>query len=349
MKHELYMKKCLTLAKKSEGKTSPNPMVGCIVLDKDEKIIATGYHKKYGDYHAERNALLKVTREEALGGTLVVNLEPCSHVGKTPPCTDIIIEKGIKKVVIGMLDPNPKVDGIQKLKNAGIEVLTGVLEQECKKLNEIFIVNQKEHRTFVALKVASTIDGKVSTCRGDSKWITSEKSRQKAKKLRQKYDAILTSSSTVILDNPRMKHKKKIILDRTLKTDFKNAEIYKSGEIIVFHSSDIVPSGIPDSIKFIRTPENDGKLNIQFILKKLYENGIMSIFVEAGGKLLGEFLPYSDKVYHYIAPKILGDNKGRSCYDGRNINKISDCIDCKIEEMKKSGNDILMVYKKIGT
>ena len=161
------MNKCIELAKQAEGKTSPNPMVGCVILNDKNEIISTGYHKKYGENHAERDALLKL--ENATGCTLVVNLEPCSHFGKTPPCADLIIEKGIKRVIYGMKDVNPIVagNGLKKLQEAGIEIIGPILEDECKKLNEVFIKNQTKHKTFVALKTATTIDGKIATQTGD--------------------------------------------------------------------------------------------------------------------------------------------------------------------------------------
>ena len=229
-----HMNKCIELAQLAQGETSPNPLVGCVIINNNGEIVSTGYHKKYGENHAERDALLKL--ENAKDCTLIVNLEPCSHHGKTPPCTDIIIEKGIKKVVYGMKDPNPIVAGrgLQKLKDAGIEIIGPVLEDECKKLTEIFIKNHTEKKTFIALKTATSIDGKIATYNGDSKWITSEKARAEVRNIRKKYDAILTSSTTVIADNPTMEHKKKIILDRELKTDF-NSKIYEQGEIYVFY------------------------------------------------------------------------------------------------------------------
>ena len=183
MEYEIYMKKCIELAKLAEGNVSPNPLVGCVVLDKNGNEISTGYHAKYGANHAERDALLKLHNGEEKNGTLIVNLEPCSHFGKTPPCTDLIIERGIKRVVVGMRDVNPKVEGIEKLQKAGIEVIVGVLENECKKLNEVFIKNFTEQKTFVAIKTATTLDGKIATQNGSSKWITSEKARDEVKKL----------------------------------------------------------------------------------------------------------------------------------------------------------------------
>lgn len=346
--YEKLMKKCINLAKKGRGKTAPNPLVGCVVLDKNNEIISTGYHHKYGENHAERDALLKLTDGSEKDGTLVVNLEPCSHYGKTPPCADLIIERGLKKVVIGCVDNNPKVagNGIKKLKNAGIEVVLNVLEKECRELNEIFFTNIEKQRIFVALKTATTIDGKIATKTGDSKWITSDKSRNYARKLRTYYDAILTSSNTVIADNPTMKHKTKIILDRNLRTDW-NADIYKQGQIILVTSEDYCVDEYPLNFEVLLCPEKNEKLDLNYILKELYTSGIKSIFVEAGGKLCGEFVKENlvDKVYHFIAPKILNDNSGRSCFDGDNILKINDSKNFKLIDTKKLDSDILLTYK----
>lgn len=335
---EKYMKRCIELAKQGQGKTSPNPLVGCVVTDEFDNVIATGYHKKCGENHAERDALEKINKGDA--ETLYVNLEPCSHYGKTPPCTDIIIEKGIKHVVIGMKDPNPKIQGIQTLKDAGIKVTVGVLEDECKKLNEIFIKNILHKKTFVAIKTATTLDGKIATSNGSSKWITSEVARDEVKKIRKKYDAILTSSSTVISDNPTMTHSKKIVLDRKLKTKL-NYEIFKEGEIIVFN-------GLKDdkiaNVKYIKTPCIDGKISLEFVFEKLYELGIMSVLIESGGKLNGRALKYVDKVYHFIAPKVVGDNSAKSCFNYREIYDISECKNFIIDDVKFFSPDILLTY-----
>ena len=338
------MNRCIELAKSAQGNTSPNPLVGCVILDKDGNIISEGFHEKYGQNHAERNALLKL--DNAKGCTLIVNLEPCSHYGKTPPCADLIIEKGIKTVVYGMQDPNPIVSGrgLQKLKDAGIEVIGPVLEDKCKKLNEIFIKNQTQHKTFAAIKTATTIDGKISTTSGDSKWITSDSARNEVRSLRNIYDAILTSSSTVIADNPTMEHKCKIILDRNLKTDL-NSTIYKQGKIYIFHDKNL-NSKNTNNITYIKTPVIEGKLDPQFILNELFELGIMSVFIEAGGGMNESFLPYIDKLYHFIAPKILGDNSGKSCFYGKNADKISQCTNLQFEDFKQFPPDILISYTK---
>lgn len=345
MQYNLLMQKCIELARQGEGQTSPNPLVGCVVLDKDGNEISTGYHHKYGDNHAERDALLKLHNGEEKGGTLIVNLEPCSHFGKTPPCADLIIERGIKKVVIGMQDVNPIVagNGIWKLKNAGIEVIEHVLEDECKQLNEVFIKNMTKKEVFVAIKTATTLDGKIATKSGSSKWITSEKARKEVKKIRNRYDAILTTSSTILADNPTMAHRKKIILDRELKTNIE-APIYKEGEIYLFNATlDMFEGGI----NFIKTPVYKNKLDLKYILERAFNLGIKSILVESGGHLNGEILKYTDKIYHFIAPKITGDNRSLSCFDFREIDNINDSFNFKITQVDTFAPDILLTYYPI--
>lgn len=337
------MTKCIDLARTALGQTSPNPMVGCVILDKNGNEIATGYHKKCGGAHAERDALNKVT--DAKDCTLIVNLEPCCHKGKTPPCTDIIIEKGIKRVVYGMKDPNPLVSGkgLEILQKNGIEIIGPIMEKECNKLNEIFIKNKTENLPFIALKTATTIDGKIATSNGDSKWITSVNARQRAKEIRTYYDSILTSSATILADNPEMKHKTKIILDRELKTDI-NSKIYTDGNIYVFCEKPV--HNTMKNITYIKTPVIKDRLDIQFVLKKAFGFGIMSIFVEAGGILSGSFLPYADKLYHFIAPKILCDNNGKSCFNGFNREHISESFNIHYEKTEVYSPDILNIYSK---
>lgn len=345
MNYENYMKKCIELAKNGEGQTSPNPMVGCVVLDKNENEISTGYHHKYGDNHAERDALLKLHNGEEKGGTLIVNLEPCSHHGKTPPCADLIIERGLKKVVIGMQDVNPIVagNGINKLQKAGIEIISGIMEEECKKLNEIFIKNMTQNKCFIAIKTATTLDGKIATSNGSSKWITSSTAREKVKEIRNCYDAIMTTSSTILADNPTMLHRKKIILDRRLKTNLE-APIYKNGEIYLFNETlDMFEGGV----NFIKTPVKANKLDLEFVFERAYELGIKSILIESGGILNGSALKYTDKIYHFIAPKITGDNSSLSCFNFQKINDINNSLNFKIETIEHFEPDILLTYYPI--
>ncbi len=356
-----YMKKCIQLAKKGEGKTAPNPLVGCIVLDKNGKEISTGYHSGYGKPHAEVEALSKINNNEAFGGTLIVNLEPCSHWGKTPPCADLIIEKGIKTLVIGMKDPNPLVagKGIEKCKNAGITVIENILNDEVEKLNSIFIKNMLENECYVSIKTATTIDGKIATKTGSSKWITSDKARKKVQELRNKYDAIITTSSTIINDNPSMncrlkngKNPIKIILDRELKTNY-DSKIYQSnGEKIYIvidkefkHSKTAM---LPTSVALIKCECYNKKIHLPSLFKILYKKGIRSVLVESGGKLNGEIISQNlaDKIYHFIAPKILGDKNGINAFYGRNIQKISNTINYKIIDIADFSPDLLLTYIK---
>lgn len=355
------MKKCIRLAKKAEGKTSPNPLVGCIVLDKNGKEISNGFHSAYGMPHAEAEALNKLKNDEACGGTLIVNLEPCSHHGKTPPCADLIIKKGIKRLVVGMQDPNPIVagNGIKKCKKAGIEVIENVLHDEAVKLNEVFIKNMNEHACFVAIKTATTLDGKIATKTGSSKWITSEKARNEVQKTRNRYDAILTTSSTVIKDNPSMtcrlkkgRNPIKIILDRELKTDF-SAKIYENfGEkVYIVVDEDIQETktcSVPTHAVVIKCPTYNYKLDLGFLFRKLFEMKISSILVEAGGKLNGELisLGLADKVYHFVAPKILGDEKGINAFEGRDIKEISNALNFKFESIADFKPDLLITYSR---
>lgn len=328
-KDEKYMKECFKLALKGKRKVLPNPMVGCVVLDKEGNVISKGYHHQYGQNHAERDALLKLKNNEAKGGTLYVNLEPCSHFGKTPPCVDLIIERKIKRVIIGMKDINPKVDGITKLKAAGIEVKTGVLEEDAKFLNRIFIKNMKEKLPYVVLKIATTMDGKISTKTGDSKWITSEEARKEVYKMRQEFDCIMTSSNTVIADNPFMVHGKKCLLDTNCRIP-KTSKIFEQGDVYV-------------ATKY-NTPLKNGKLDVKAVLSDLYKKGIYTVFLECGGILAGSMLKDGliDEIYQFIAPKILNDNSGKSCFDGDSILKISNAKKLKIYSTAVIGSDLLV-------
>ena len=345
--YEEYMKKCFELAKQGLGKTSPNPMVGCVVLDKNGKEISTGYHAKYGENHAERDALLKLKNGEEEDGTIIVSLEPCSHYGKTPPCVDLIIERKLKKVVFAMNDPNPIVSSVQKLEENGIEVLSGVLEEEAKALNEVFVTNMTLKRPFVALKTATTLDGKVSTRTGDSKWITSSIARDKGHELREIYDAILTTSNTVLADNPNFNNKQKILIDRTLKVPT-NMNFFKTGKIFIVHDETLTPSENLPNLEYIPCPTINGQIDITSLLKILFEKKIMSIFVEAGGNFNGSIIDLGivDKIYQFIAPKILADNTGQSAFAGRNVQLIKDCVEFKMQSVEQIGNDVLITLNR---
>ena len=310
-KHEKYMRRCFELALLGKGQVAPNPMVGCVILDKNGNVISEGYHKKYGENHAERDALLKLKNNEAEGGMLYVNLEPCSHYGKTPPCVDLIIKHKLKTVVFAMKDPNPKVDGISKLRASGIEVVEGILEEEAKFLNRVFIKNITQKLPYVVLKTATTMDGKIATKVGDSKWITCDEARKEVYRMRSEFDCILTSSNTVIADDPKMEVNErqiKCILDKD------------------------------------NTLLKNGQLDLRVVLEELYKKGVSTVFIECGGKLAGAFLKENliDEIYQFIAPKIVNDNNAKSCFDGDSILKITDCKKFRIYETCMIGDDVLI-------
>lgn len=354
--YKKLMKKCINLAKKGEGKTSPNPLVGAVVLDKNGEIAGYGWHKKYGEAHAEVNAIKMAENNkiDIKGGTIVVSLEPCSHYGKTPPCADLIIEKGLKTLVAGCLDPNPKVagNGIKKCKSAGITVITGVLEDECKNLNEIFFKNQIEKKPFISIKTATTSDGKIATKTGSSKWITSKKARNDVQKLRNKYDAILTGSGTVIKDNPSLtcrakngKNPTRIIIDSKLKTPT-DAKVYNDDGTKTYIATleNVHKKKYSDNVKIIYCPEKDGKVDLEYLTQKLFNLGIYSIIVEAGGILNGEFIKQklADKLYQYIAPKIIGDEKAQNFIEGFDISDINTSQLLTTKKITKLTPDILI-------
>ena len=358
MNYEKYMQKCIELAKQAQGMTSPNPMVGCVVLDEKGFEISTGYHKFCGAGHAEADALSKIDKGQ--GHTLIVNLEPCSHYGKTPPCADLIIEKEIKCVVIGMRDVNPIVagNGIKKLKSAGIDVVEDVLNFECKKLNEVFIKNMTEKKCFVAIKSATTLDGKIATYTGDSKWITSQKAREQVQKIRNMYDAIMTTSSTVMKDNPMMncrldngKNLIKVVIDREMKTDF-NSKIYSNPKEKVYLAIDdalSIVNELPSHIELIKCKVNNNKVDIEELLEKLYQKGVMSVLVEAGGIFNGEIVQkgLADKIYQFIAPKILADNTGKSAFDGDRKDFIKDTLNYRVESVEIFEPDVLITLGRL--
>jgi diaminohydroxyphosphoribosylaminopyrimidine deaminase/5-amino-6-(5-phosphoribosylamino)uracil reductase len=357
MTQEEYMKLAINLAKKGTGKTSLNPLVGAVVV-KNDRIIGKGYHKKYGEPHAEVNAL-KACGGKAKNATLYVNLEPCCHYGKkTPPCTDTIKKSGIKKVVCATLDPNPQVNGkgIETLRDACIEVDLGILEEEAKKLNEVYLKFITTKLPFVILKIAQTLDGKIATKLGDSKWITQEDSRRFVHSLRSWVDAVLVGANTVRKDNPELTvHKARgenpirIILDSSGEISDR-AKVIKENKdrktIIVTirgwgRSLTLAPaSGI--QIWKIKEGKN-GKVDLVQLLAKAGENQISSLLVEGGSQVFTSFLKEKlvDKIYYFLSPKILG--KGLDSFGDLGIKKISDSITLRDCEIKKFKNDLLII------
>lgn len=345
-KDEKFIKKCLKLAEKGGLNVLPNPLVGCVITDTEGNIISEDYHKKIGEFHAERNAILKTADEKLNGAILYVNLEPCSHFGKTPPCADLIIEKKIKKVVFSMFDPNPKVNGMgyKKLKEAGIEVITGILEDEAKELNKVFIKNITKKIPYVMLKTATTLDSKIAAANHNSKWITDDISRLEVMKLRSSYQAIMTGSNTVRFDNPKLTARIKngvnpirIIMDRYGALDINSNVFNDDGtRVIVIDNSD---KKYPSHIEKI--PYN----NMKELMETLYQKGIYSIMAETGAGLNSVLLKEKtvDEINHFIAPKIMGG--GIDFISGFAPDSPNESIIVRNLKIKKLKNDILLNYR----
>jgi len=347
-KQDIYfLEKTFELAKKAEGLTSPNPMVGALIV-KNNREISRGYHKKSGLPHAEIEAINNA-KTDVRGATLYVNLEPCCHFGKTPPCVDKVISSGLKRVVVATKDPNPVVRGrsIGKLRKAGIKVSVGLLKEKGRRLNEIFFKNMEEKLPFVAVKLAQSLDGKITSASGESKWITGEKARLFSKKLRDKYDCVLVGVNTVIKDNPHLsgfkKNPYKIVIDPDMRTPL-NSNLLKSEsqKLIIFTSTRAKKKNLKSAkVFFIR--QKNKKLPVKEILSTLYRCGIMSVFVEGGSETAAHFFEEQlvDKVYFFIAPIVLGGRQALSSVGGRGA-RIKKSPQIREMTVEKIGQDILI-------
>lgn len=342
MVHEYFMKRALDLADHGKGSVSPNPMVGAVVV-KDNVIVGEGYHEKAGEPHAEVLAL-KEAQSAAVNGSMYVTLEPCTHFGRTPPCTEVIIESGIKKIFIACLDPYERVkgEGVKRLKEAGIEVVYGILEAQALKLNEIFNKYITTGLPFVSLKFAATWDGKTATYSGDSKWISNYKSRQFVHRLRHKYDAVLVGAETVQMDNPSLTTRDvpfeginpiRIILDGKLQSSLQ-AKVYTDKEaptlLVTSKSHDskrLNQYKKMDHVELLTFSDADKTIDIYELLKKLGEMEISSILIEGGSKTASGFLDVGaiDKLYLFASPKILGGN-AVNMFEGKNVSLLSNAL-----------------------
>lgn len=346
MLDERYMKRALELAESAMGHTSPNPMVGCVVV-RDGCVVAEGCHEKYGGFHAERNALTGCG-EEVRGADLYVTLEPCCHHGKTPPCTDIIIEKGIGHVFVGALDPNPKVagNGVRILREHGIEVTAGILEEECRRANEIFFHYITTGMPYVAMKYAMTLDGKIAAFTGDSKWVTGEKAREHVQLLRKKYSAIMVGVDTVIADDPMLNCRMwdgvdpvRIICDTHLRIPAESSIVQTAKKIptmVACAVRNVDQSNTPDirkkeeilrdaGVELIRM-DADGCVPLAGLFSELGRRKIDSVLVEGGGTLHGSLLRTGlvNRVYAYIAPKLIGGKEAKSPVEGIGFAKMDE-------------------------
>lgn len=337
---EFFISECIRLAANGAGYVAPNPLVGCIIV-KNNKIIGKGWHKKYGGPHAEVNAIndAKRNNHSLKNAELYVNLEPCSHHGKTPPCTDLIIQEKISKVFIGIKDPNRLVNGkgIAKLRKAGVKVEYGILKNECEDLNKFFIKSVAEKLPYVTLKIAQSIDGKIALDNFHSKYITGSESQKFVHTLRSEYDAVLIGKNTAKLDNPSLtvrlvkgRNPYRVVLD-------KNSKLPENLNIFTDKFAE----------KTIVINSTDGKnIPLKNLLKAMHELGISSVLIEGGANIFSSFLKENlfDDIYFMIAPKIIGS--GISPFRDFKITTLSKAKNIFLYNIFGTGNDLVLHYKK---
>ena len=354
-----YMDMALDLALKGQGFTSPNPMVGAVVV-KNGKVVGTGYHQAAGKAHAEVNAL-NDAGGDASGATLYVNLEPCNHTGRTPPCTHKIISSGVQRVVVAMRDPNPDVKGggMDLLKKNGINISLGICEAKAKKLNEIFVKYIRTRRPFVILKCAATLDGRIATRTGDSRWVTNEQSREVVHRLRHAVDAILVGIGTVNADDPslttRLPHGRgkdaiRVVLDTNLSIS-PDARVLRlnsdSDTILVAGKSAIKEKKSALSTKGVRVIESQLKnkrIDMDLLMGQLGALGITSLLIEGGSRVIASALSAGivDKVMFFYAPKLTGGDDGVPICRGKGPDRMADCIAVKDITLQRFGDDVMI-------
>lgn len=351
------MKRCLELAAQGSGFTAPNPMVGAIIT-KDGEIISEGFHEYYGGPHAEIKAI-ENANQDLKGAHIYVNLEPCSHQGKTPPCSLALVKQGFSKVFIANIDPNPLVagKGIEILEKAGIEVETGLLEKEGQKLNEKFF-HFIQHRTpFTVLKTATSLDGKIATYSGESQWITSTESRKIVHQMRQDFTAILVGINTVLKDDPALtvrldkevKNPIKVVVDTSLKTPHGFKVLDEKAPLIIATTRMASKARIVEFEQYPHVqvwvcPLKDGVVDLRFLINKLGKEGIDSLLVEGGGSINFSILQsqLAQKTYAFIAPKIIGGMNTKSSFTGKGIKHLDDVPILKDVTYNIIGDDLLV-------
>lgn len=353
---EKYMRRALELAKKGAGHVNPNPMVGAVLV-KNGRVIGEGCHERFGELHAERNAL-KNCSEPPNGAVLYVTLEPCCHYGKTPPCTEAIIENKIRRVVVGSFDSNPLVagKGIRILKDAGIEVTEGILQNECDELNRIFFHFMKTGTPYVMMKYAMTLDGKIATYTGASKWITGETARARVQEDRGRFMAIMAGVGTVVADNPlltcRLEGKKspiRIICDTHLRTPLSSALVQTAEEVPVILATACSDTEKKDTFvkagcEVLTLPEKDGGVDLDALMKVLGKRQIDSVLLEGGGTLNFTALKNGivDRVQAYIAPKLFGGVDAKTPVEGKGVALPKEAFRLENSKVLFAGEDIII-------
>lgn len=354
-----YMQMALELAARGTGYTSPNPLVGAVVV-KEGKVVGRGYHQRFGQAHAEVNALNEAGHQ-ARGGTLYVTLEPCNHTGKTPPCTRKILEAGIRRVVVAMPDPNPGVagGGNAALRAAGLEVRVGLAEDDARRQNEFFIKHARTGKPFVILKCAATLDGRIATRSGDARWVSGPQSRHRVHRLRHAVDAILVGVDTVKADDPALttrlpgvsgRDATRIILDTHLSIPLKARVLTQSSEAdTVLVTSPAVSANARRRAEaagatVLPCPCRDGRIDVARLMPVLGARGIASVLVEGGSRVSGSMLRAGvvDKVIFFFAPKLLGGDDGIPICRGTGPAAMRDCLQVEGLRVQRCGEDVMI-------
>ena len=364
MTDQNYMLQAIQLAKQGEGWTNPNPMVGAVIV-KNGRIIGKGYHKKCGELHAERNAIASLT-ESAEGATIYVTLEPCCHYGKTPPCTEAIIEQKIKRVVIGSRDPNPKVSGkgIKMLQEAGIEVIEDFMREECDRLNPVFFHYITTKTPYVVMKYAMTLDGKIATKTGASKWITGEAARAEVQHMRHRYMGIMAGIGTVIADDPMLnvrvegwKSPIRILCDSGLRIPLDGQIVKSAGKyrtIVAYADSENTEAKRKRlhemGVETIWCPDENNQVDLKKLMRYLGEEGIDSILLEGGGTLNDSALRAGivQEVQAFIAPKLFGGMNSKTPVEGIGVRFPSEAVKLKCTDICQIGEDIRFTCQVCG-
>lgn len=373
MPEEKYMRRAIEVAKKGSGHVNPNPLVGAVIV-RDGEIIGEGYHECYGQLHAERNAIANAKKRgnSLEGSTIYVTLEPCCHYGKTPPCTEAIIEEKIAKVVVGSDDPNPLVSGkgFQMLREKGIEVIPHFLKEECDAINHVFFHYIRTGTPYVAMKYAMTMDGKIACYTGDSKWVTGEKSRAHVQTLRNHYKGIMAGIGTVLADDPMLncrieggRDPIRIIADSHLRIPMDSQLVRTAGQ------QPLIVACLPDAdeekaaqlqekgVEVLRIPgvttaditeEQKEVISLPVLMKELGARKIDGILLEGGGQLNESALQAGivDRIYCYIAPKIFGGAQAKTPVEGQGLTRAADAWQFNRIGMQEFGQDILLEYEK---
>lgn len=358
MDHEYFMRMALNLAKKGQGYTSPNPMVGAVVV-KNGKVLGRGYHRAVGQAHAEVEAI-EDAGIKARGATLYVNLEPCNHTGRTPPCTRKILQAGIQRVIMAMADPHTKAGGgAAFLRQHGIDVLSGVCEKQAARLNEAFVKYVSTGHPFVILKCAATLDGRIATRTGDSRWVTGEKARRFVHRLRHAVDAILVGIGTVRADNPRLTTRLdakkgvdpiRIVLDTRLSIspDAGILALDSGADTLLIAGKNAVKAKRKnlqrDGVRIIEQPLKNGRIDLTSLMVRLGSEGITSLLIEGGSTVLASALKSGivDKILFFYAPKILGGDDGMPICRGSGPALMKDSIHLKHIRVQRFAEDVMI-------